>query len=131
MDIFKFCQFSGKAREAGITLIPAIVVTDAVEAVLPSWLNITLGYSELSKQKIREYDVKFNETFTGGYTFLSFTWEPSIFLPYLQTKFLEGGGRIIKRSISDLQELKDSNYDLIVNCTGLELNTLAGRLPKD
>lgn len=53
---------------------------------------------------------------------MTFTWESSTFLPYLQEQFLRNGGKIINRTIHNLGELCD--FDLIVNCTGLGAKTL-------
>lgn len=86
---------------------------------------MTLGYSEISEKILSEYSEKLHRIFTHGFTFLSFTWESTIFLPYFERKFLLNGGEIIKRHITSFQELKD--YDLVVNCTGLGSRTLAGK----
>lgn len=48
---------------------------------------------------------------------MTFTLEPTKYLPMLQKAFLENGGRIVMRKIENFEELH--GYDVIVNCTGL------------
>ena len=34
-------------------------------------------------------------------------------------KFQQSGGKIIKRKITDLKELKKEGFDAVINCTGI------------
>lgn len=56
--------------------------------------------------------------------YITFTCEPTKFLPFLQQKFIKNGGRLIFSKISDLESLV--NFDVVVNCTGLFSKTLVG-----
>ncbi|RZB40693.1 DAO domain containing protein [Asbolus verrucosus] len=107
----------GEARDAGVSLQLMVNLSDDENFQLPEWVKITLGHSEFSQEQIKYYSRKYNQQFTGGYAFVSFIWEPSKFLPYLQRKFLQNGGEIKLRRIEDFDEL--SHFDVVVNCTGL------------
>lgn len=115
---------TGLAAETGISLVPAIFLTEEENIAVPDWLNITVGYSQLPRVILSDYSKKLGRSFTYGFIFSTFTWESSVFLPYFQKKFLEKNGKIVKRNIKNLQELK--NYDITVNCTGLGSITVAG-----
>ncbi|KAJ8937875.1 hypothetical protein NQ314_011678 [Rhamnusium bicolor] len=113
-----------KAKEAGISLQPVINLSDMKNYKIPDWVNITLGHSELSRDHLVNLSKQYNKNFTGGYLFVSFSWEASYFLPFLQQKFVNNGGRIVIKEIQDFDEL--AYYDVIVNCTGIQSRQLAG-----
>lgn len=50
--------------------------------------------------------------------------EPSLYLPYLQNRFLENGGEIIQQEIASFSELA-TDYPIIVNCSGMGSRELA------
>ncbi|CAH1984968.1 unnamed protein product [Acanthoscelides obtectus] len=106
-----------QAEKLGITLQPVTYITDTSTFTTPSWLKITLGYTELPRQQIEQFSKRYNQKLTGGFHFVSFTWEASRFIPYFSELFIDGGGTIVRRDIQDLWEL--SEYDVVVNCTGL------------
>jgi D-amino-acid oxidase len=51
--------------------------------------------------------------------------ETPVYLPYLEKNFLENGGGIILREVTDLAELA-AEADWLVNCTGLAAGKLTG-----
>ncbi|CAH0553000.1 unnamed protein product [Brassicogethes aeneus] len=107
----------GYAKNAGIVLQPVIKVTEDPNFIPPQWLKYTLGFSVLSKDYLKKLSKDTNHNFAAGIQFVSFTWEASTFLPYLQKQFLQKGGQIINKTIEDLDKLND--FDVIVNCTGI------------
>lgn len=53
-------------------------------------------------------------------SFVTYTSEPIKLLPYLMKRFVRRGGQIVQQKITDLDSfVKDSSYDVIVNCSGL------------
>lgn len=58
-----------------------------------------------------------NSSALGQWNYNTFVVEGKRYLPWMMKQFTDNGGRIEKRKISDLYELKD--YDLIINCSGL------------
>ncbi|KAF7267796.1 hypothetical protein GWI33_019033 [Rhynchophorus ferrugineus] len=107
----------GKAKEAGISLIPVINLVEGGDDELPIWLPITLGYSKLTPNHLESFNKQLGRQFKFGFSFISFTWEARRFLPYLMKHFFDNGGKTVQRRIDSFDEL--SNFDLIVNCTGL------------
>lgn len=86
--------------------------------VYPDWLQLTLGHCKLSEEQLVEWQKHYpSGKLTGGFVFVSFTWEAASFLPYLEKKFISNGGEIKSQEIKNFDEL--SHYDVIVNCTGL------------
>lgn len=56
---------------------------------------------------------------------MTFTCEPSKFLPLVEQKFLEYGGTLVRRKVNEFKELAN-DFDVIVNCTGLQAKELTG-----
>ncbi|CAG2062749.1 unnamed protein product, partial [Timema podura] len=62
-----------------------------------------------------------------GYTYVTFICEATKFLPYLQNRLLAGGGHLVRRKVTSLDELaREEDYKVIVNCTGLQARHLVG-----
>ncbi|KAJ3664513.1 hypothetical protein Zmor_000073 [Zophobas morio] len=107
----------GEAKDAGISLQVMVNLSDQKEFKIPEWAKITLGYSEIPAEEVKSYNDKYAKRFTGGFTFVSFIWEASKFLPYLQKKFVENGGEVRVKNVQNFEEV--AQFDVIVNCTGL------------
>lgn len=112
----------GKANEAGICLQNVLMLSDEQDFKLPVWLEHSLGYIQFSKKQLDYYKKLYGEKFTGGYSYTSFSWEGSKLLSFLQKTFLQSGGTIQIRKISNFDELSD--FDVIVNCIGLNAREL-------
>lgn len=56
---------------------------------------------------------------------MTFACEPSKFLPLVEQNFLKNGGTVVRRKINDFKELAN-DFDIIVNCTGLQAKELTG-----
>lgn len=134
-DIDKICKWAkstqnyilelwkeGKANEAGICLQNILILSDDNKFTLPVWVDQSLGYAQLSKKQLDYYSSLYGEKFTGGYSYVSFSWEGSKLLSFLQKKFLESGGKIEIKKISTLDVLSD--FDVVVNCTGMNAREL-------
>ncbi|CAG9764257.1 unnamed protein product [Ceutorhynchus assimilis] len=113
----------GKAKDAGICLQPAVNLFNCKNYNTPKWVSVTLGYNELGVRHLESLSKQYNQSFTGGFMFMGFTWEPILFLPHLQKQFLRNGGTIIEKHVQRFNELED--FDVIVNCTGLEARNLS------
>jgi len=61
----------------------------------------------------------------SGLSFITYTSEPIKLLPYLMRRFARNGGAVVRKRITDLDAfVADSEYDVIVNCSGLGSRTL-------
>lgn len=54
---------------------------------------------------------------SDGVMYITFTCEPTKFLPFVQNIFIKNGGRLKLSKITNFEALSD--FDVIVNCTGL------------
>lgn len=57
--------------------------------------------------------------YRSGIRFLTFTCEPVKWLPYLMKQFLATGGQLKRQHIQNFEQLTNENFDLIINCAGL------------
>lgn len=89
---------------------------ELIEAIVPEPVR-NLTASEMSR---------FPAHFKYGIAWNSIITDPRYYLPYLQKKFDNLGGRLLKQHIDSFEEffIKNSSYDLLVNCTGFEASRL-------
>lgn len=100
------------------------VSTDPKGYPEPSWKNIVYGLNTLNESQLDKISQEYKKKFTGGHHFVTFTCEPVRLLPYLMKRFIKAGGIFEKKRIENFDQL--DNFDLIVNCTGLGSQDLAG-----
>nr|XP_016927786.1 D-aspartate oxidase [Drosophila suzukii] len=117
---------SGDAGEAGVCLLPCIrLTTSPADTVGDFWRDIVYGAMDLSQKQLAEYNQGRRVKFTSGLSFITYTSEPIKLLPYLMKRFARNGGAVVRKRITDLDAfVADSEYDVIVNCSGLGSRTL-------
>ncbi|XP_016971196.1 LOW QUALITY PROTEIN: D-aspartate oxidase [Drosophila rhopaloa] len=117
---------SEDAGEAGVCLLPCIrLSTSTVDSVEDFWRDIVYGAADLSQEQLAAYNQGRSVKFTSGLSFVTYTSEPVKLLPYLMKRFLRNGGVVLRRRITDLEAfIADSEFDVIVNCSGLGSRTL-------
>ncbi|KAM7348607.1 D-amino acid oxidase 2 [Cochliomyia hominivorax] len=119
-DFLEELWLSEDAGEAGICLIPVVRLTTADTPVDDFWKDIVYGCAPMSDKDIAEYNVNRTNKYTNGLYFVTYTSEPRLLLPYLMKRFRKEGGKIIEEKIEDLRKfIETTEYDVIVNCTGL------------
>ncbi|PSN50883.1 D-aspartate oxidase [Blattella germanica] len=59
----------------------------------------------------------------GGVHFMTFTLEPSRYLPYLTKKFQLHGGKIQQLKVERLEDLC-GQFDVVINCSGIQAHQL-------
>ncbi|KAM6912431.1 D-aspartate oxidase [Xenentodon cancila] len=112
---------SQHAPEAGVMLSSGWQIFKEVPVKKkPFWSDYVIGFRTMTDGELKRFpDHKFGQAFT------TLKCECSSYLPWLERRFREAGGRVERRKISSLQDLSH-NFDVIVNCTGLGSTTLVG-----
>ncbi|KAH8297897.1 hypothetical protein KR018_000395 [Drosophila ironensis] len=112
---------SEDAGEAGVCLLPCIRLnTSTVKFVEDFWRDIVYGAEDLTEDQLAAYNKGRRVKFTSGLSFVTYTSEPAKLLPYLMKRFSRNGGIFLKKRITGLEDfIAHSDYDVIVNCTGL------------
>ncbi|XP_031357019.1 D-aspartate oxidase-like [Photinus pyralis] len=105
----------GHASEAGICL--QLVKSLSADIDLHVGQNIVWGEQQMPPEEVEFLTKLLKKDFRTAVNYVSFTCEPSRYLPFLQKRFIQNGGKIVIRKIKDFREL--SHYNLVVNCTGL------------
>ncbi|XP_055841469.1 D-amino-acid oxidase [Episyrphus balteatus] len=119
-NFLKQIWLSGDSGKAGVCLIPVIRLTANEKPMDDSWRDIVYGCKNLDKSELEAYSRLHNKTFTSGLHFVTYTSEPVKLLPYLEKRFRSSGGNVITKKITDFDEfIRNSHYDVIVNCVGL------------
>ncbi|KAK5640368.1 hypothetical protein RI129_011179 [Pyrocoelia pectoralis] len=111
---------SGYANDTGIIFHPVKLM---MKHGGPSSNSTTVfGEHPMSKDQVEEVNQALKTHFPAGVTYVTFACQISKYLPFLQIKFVENGGKIELKKISNLEELR--GYDIIVNCTGIGATAL-------
>ncbi|XP_069016696.1 D-aspartate oxidase [Embiotoca jacksoni] len=112
---------SAHAPEAGVMLSSGWQVFREVPSdQKPFWSDFVIGFRQMTKRELERFpEHKF------GLACTTVKCECSSYLPWLEKRFREAGGRVQQRKVDSLQELSGS-FDLIVNCSGLGSRTLVG-----
>ncbi|KAL7742057.1 hypothetical protein ACLKA6_018305 [Drosophila palustris] len=123
-DVHLFLEkiwLSEDAGEAGVCLIPCVRLSTEPNCVVGAfWRDIVYGAVELTEEQLEVYNTGRDSKFTSGLSFVTYTSEPIKLLPYLMKRFVQRGGLVVQQKITDLDGfVRDSPYDVIVNCTGL------------
>ncbi|XP_043487756.1 D-amino-acid oxidase [Polistes fuscatus] len=115
-----FEQFwkSGLAKEVGLCLLPTTRVTSETNDDL-SWLKLVYGVHHLTKDELTKLNKEHKSNYINGWHFVTYTCEPTYFLPWLTNKFVALGGELKRRKIRDLGELIEDGYEIVINCSGL------------
>lgn len=121
-NYFEMLWRNGYAEEAGISLVPVIKLTCEENFEIPNWCSVPFGCTKLSQDYLDVLNKRHRENYTAGFLYVTFTCEPTKFLPFLEKIFTKNGGSLIRRKISNLEEL--AKFDVIVNCTGLQAKEL-------
>ncbi|XP_055379259.1 D-aspartate oxidase [Condylostylus longicornis] len=127
-DFFEELWLSDDSGIAGICLIPAIRVSSSNDDIMEDfWKDIVYGWRRLTKYELEKLSNETGNKFVQGMQFMTFTAEPIKLLPYLTEIFKKFNGKLIEGKIENFNDfVKNSNYDVIINCTGLGSKTLIG-----
>ncbi|XP_061100986.1 D-aspartate oxidase isoform X2 [Conger conger] len=112
---------SQQASEAGVFLSSGWQIFQEVpDERRPFWADDVLGFRYMTDAELKAFpQYKFGQAFT------TVKCECPFYLPWLEKRFKRAGGLMKKGRVTDLQELCH-NYDLVVNCSGLEARVLVG-----
>ncbi|XP_063829879.1 D-amino-acid oxidase isoform X1 [Ostrinia nubilalis] len=90
----------------------------------PKWLNSVFGYHQLNETQLNYYSKLYNVEFRSGMTFLTFVLHPSSLLKYFTERFKCANGKILRAEITSLDDPLLTDFDVVVNCTGLGARNL-------
>ncbi|XP_058792949.1 D-aspartate oxidase [Phymastichus coffea] len=110
------------APDVGASLLPAYRVTSETDDYSdPVWAPCVYGFTQLSSSQLDKLNArrKNKPKYRAGWHFVTYTFEPIKGLPWLMEKFKRLNGKIIKRKITDLKELRKEGFDIVINCAGL------------
>lgn len=120
LDHFLQLLYSPHAAEAGVQLMTAYKLFTYKESLNwkePSWKDIVFNFRKLCSADLRE--MKLPEEFVAGCSFETLVIEQKYYLTYLTKLLLERGVTFEQRKVICLDELKDRNFNAIINCCGL------------
>lgn len=104
---------NGESKTRGVNLLHGTSL-DSLPIAPPFWRHIPLWYSSLTPDQLAEYGPRYK----SGSRYLTFTAEPSKFLPTLLQEVTARGGRLEVRRVSSLEKAA-AEADLVINCSGL------------
>ncbi|KAF7379574.1 hypothetical protein HZH66_014945 [Vespula vulgaris] len=110
---------TGLAKETGLCLVPITRVTSENDTNETAWFKLVYGIHSLTTDELKKLNEEHKSNYVNGWHFVTYTCEPTRFLPWLTNKFLALGGELKRRTIRDLGELIDDGYEIVINCSGL------------
>ncbi|PSN50886.1 D-aspartate oxidase [Blattella germanica] len=112
------------AAEAGVCLVSKYDLSNEQERTeVPEWTKIPLAYHTIDRTQA--YKLSGHDKYVGGTHMITFTLEPTRYLPYLTKKFKLYGGKVVQRKIERLDDLA-GQFDVVINCTGIQAHHLVG-----
>ncbi|NXW71278.1 D-aspartate oxidase [Hirundo rustica] len=112
---------SAEASEAGIHLVSGWQVFKSTpKEELPFWSDIVLGFRAMSEAELLKFP---QHRFGQAFTTLKCDCPP--YLLWLEKRLKATGTQTYTRKVADLWELH-SEYDVVVNCTGMGAQQLVG-----
>ncbi|KAF7253405.1 D-aspartate oxidase [Varanus komodoensis] len=114
---------SSEASEAGIHLVSGWQIFKTIpDEKTPFWSDVVLGFRSMTEKELKKFPQhKFGQAFTT----LKCDCPP--YLIWLEKRLKENGSQVQVRHIEDLWELH-SDYDIVVNCSGIGSRKLVGDL---
>ncbi|XP_041270776.1 D-aspartate oxidase isoform X1 [Onychostruthus taczanowskii] len=112
---------SAEASEAGIHLVSGWQVFKSTpKEELPFWSDTVLGFRPMSEAELQKFPQhQFGQAFT------TLKCDCPSYLLWLEKRLKATGTQIYTRKVADLWELH-SEYDIVVNCTGMGAHHLVG-----
>ncbi|KAJ7418278.1 D-aspartate oxidase-like isoform X3 [Willisornis vidua] len=112
---------SAEASEAGIHLVSGWQVFKSTpKEELPFWSDVVLGFRPMSEAELQKFP---QHRFGQAFTTLKCDCPP--YLLWLEKRLKATGVQMYNRKVADLWELH-SEYDIVVNCTGIGAHQLVG-----
>ncbi|XP_014820133.1 PREDICTED: D-aspartate oxidase isoform X2 [Calidris pugnax] len=112
---------SAEASEAGIHLVSGWqVFKNSPKEELPFWSDIVLGFRQMSKAELQKFPQH-----QFGQAFMTLKCDCPPYLLWLEKRLKAAGVQIYTRKVADLWELH-SEYNVVVNCTGIGARQLVG-----
>ncbi|XP_065487484.1 D-aspartate oxidase isoform X2 [Caloenas nicobarica] len=114
---------STEASEAGVHLVSGWQIfknTPTPKEELPFWSDVVLGFRPMSEAELQKFP---QHQFGQAFTTLKCDCPP--YLLWLEKRLKATGVQMYTRKVADLWELH-SEYNIIVNCTGIGAHQLVG-----
>mmetsp|Transcript_25599 Transcript_25599/g.42717 ORF Transcript_25599/g.42717 Transcript_25599/m.42717 type:complete len:219 (+) Transcript_25599:82-738(+) len=125
-DHFKDLYHSPDCVKAGVQLLSAYhLIESGQDAPEHSWKDIVFNFTELNQADLKKMGLP--DRFVGGCKFGTFVVDQKYYMKYLTGRLESFGVHFEQRRLSSMKEFLDdprSNYDCIVNCTGLGAATV-------
>ncbi|KAF6037485.1 hypothetical protein EB796_004205 [Bugula neritina] len=112
---------SSDSLKAGVSCVGAHYLSKDPLLEIPCIMRHTKHVRRMTKEQAR----RMHPAAIDGYSYSTFTCEPKIYLPWITEKLKKAGGSVVKRRVRELTKLCEE-FDLVVNCTGLGAEELAG-----
>lgn len=106
--------------DVGIGYMPLYFLHEQEDKSDEFFKDILLGYRYLEPQEIEQFN---DRTYKFGHFCVSLFAECHKLLPWMMKQFVERGGKVVTKTITDIDQLQD--FDCVINCLGLKATTLA------
>ncbi|CAL1278211.1 unnamed protein product [Larinioides sclopetarius] len=119
LEIFREICHSNMAVECGVGLLPVYYIFSEPPVNDPVFNDLFLDCRPMTEKELSVFPSKYRY----GLSITSFFAECTKFLPVLMKRIQRNGGIFIEKKVNSFSELA-GNYDIIINCTGVEARNL-------
>ncbi|CAK1542367.1 unnamed protein product [Leptosia nina] len=103
----------------GISLQPIYVMYRKEPKPAPEWTKKVFGYTEFDRRQLDYFNNLFCVNYVAGNTFNTFVVNPSTLINRFEQQLDDLKVKRVQGSVKSLRNPFLSNYDVVVNCTGL------------
>uniref|UniRef100_F1L8U9 D-aspartate oxidase 1 n=1 Tax=Ascaris suum TaxID=6253 RepID=F1L8U9_ASCSU len=116
------------ASETGVNLVSGHILSTNLTALVEQdeiYGDIVYNFHYLREDEMQQFAPQEDEGHVFAIHYTAYTTEGGKYVPWMKRQLLAKGVRFIQRRISNLNELYN-DFDVIVNCAGLNGGKLAG-----
>ncbi|KHN72666.1 D-aspartate oxidase 1 [Toxocara canis] len=116
------------ASETGVNLVSGHILSNNLTALVEQdeiFGDIVYNFHYLREDEMQQFALPENENHVFAIHYTAYTTEGGKYVPWMKKQLLNKGVRFVQRRLSNLNELY-SDFDVIVNCAGLNGGKLAG-----
>lgn len=110
---------SPECKEVGVTLVHGYYIGSTDSPGPPWWEHVVFGFRRADKFEL----AMLPEQDQPVYAFSSYMLQCRTYIPWLMRQFKKRGGIVVQAKVNNLSDL--SNFDIIINCSGLAAAQLA------
>ena len=85
----------------------------------PPWSNFNWAKIQCKFKRISINHKNMSKEYIDGYEINTIVLDTNIYMDYIMNEFKQLGGNLIQKNVNNIEEVLNSEFDTIINCSGL------------